>query len=122
MKTISNVVLTPQSKAEKIATERILISHCLKYSEIESVFEVYEDLSPKDWQELLEEIDRETADRNMTQLQHFLYELRFDKVRRIRQYMETRYGQSCHSLEDIEQAVYNYAAEDWFKELSEVLD
>ena len=122
MKTIRNVVLTPQSKAEKIATERILISHCLKYSEIESVFEVYEDLSPKDWQELLEEIDRETADRNMTQLQHFLYELRFDKVRRIRQYMETRYGQSCHSLEDIEQAVYNYAAEDWFKELSEVLD
>lgn len=122
MKTISNVVLTPQSKAEKIATERILISHCLKYSEIESVFEVYEDLSPKDWQELLEEIDRETADRNMTQLQHFLYELRFDKVRRIRQYMETRYGQSCHSLEDIEQAVYNYVAGDWFKELSEVLD
>ena len=66
METISNVVLTPQSKAEKIATEKILMSHCLKYSEIESAFEVYEDLSPKDWQELLEEIDREAADRNMT--------------------------------------------------------
>ena len=36
--------------------------------------------------------------------------------------METRYGQSCHSLEDVEQAVYNYVADDWFEELSEVLD
>lgn len=59
MKTISNVVLTPQSEAEKIATERILISRCFKYSEIEGAFEVYEDLSPQDWAELLEEIDRE---------------------------------------------------------------
>ena len=61
MKTISNVVLKPQSDAERIATERILINRRLMYEGPGEWFEVYESLTPQDWAEILEEIDRETA-------------------------------------------------------------
>lgn len=61
MKTISNVVLKPQSEAERIATERILTNRCLTYEGPGEWFEVYESLTPQDWAEILEEVDRETA-------------------------------------------------------------
>ena len=61
MKTISNVVLKPQSEVERIATERILTNRCLMYEGPGEWFEVYESLTPQDWAEILEEVDRETA-------------------------------------------------------------
>lgn len=61
MKTISNVVLRPQSETERIATERILTNRCLTYEGPGEWFEVYERLTPQGWVEILEEIDRETA-------------------------------------------------------------
>lgn len=61
MKTISNVVLRPESETERIATERILTNHCLAYEGTEEWFEVYESLTPQGWAEILEEINRETA-------------------------------------------------------------
>ena len=56
MKTISDVVLRPQSE-----TERILTNRCLTYEGPGEWFEVHESLTPQDWVEILEEIDRETA-------------------------------------------------------------
>lgn len=61
MKTISNVVLRPESETERIATERILTNRCLAYEGTEEWFEVYESLTPQGWAEILEEINRETA-------------------------------------------------------------
>ena len=61
MKTTSNVVLRPQSETERIATERILTNRCLTYEGPGEWFEVHESLTPQDWVEILEEIDRETA-------------------------------------------------------------
>ena len=58
----------------------------------------------------------------MSQLQEWFFELEFEQLERIRQYMLARYNVRCSSLAELEQAVYDYVTEDWFDELSEVID
>lgn len=60
MKTISNVVLKPGTVSERIATERVLSNHSFNYEGPGEWFEVYEELTPQGWAEILEEIERET--------------------------------------------------------------
>ena len=58
----------------------------------------------------------------MTQLQEWFFELEFKQLEKIRQYILARYGVRCRSLKDLEQAIDDYVAGDWFEELSEVLN
>lgn len=60
--------------------------------------------------------------KTMSQLQEWFFELEFKQTERIRQYMLARYNVRCASLAELEQAVYDYTTEDWFDELSEVID
>ena len=61
MKTISNVVLKPSTVSERIATERVLTNHGFEYEGPGEWFEVYEELTPQNWAEILKEIERETT-------------------------------------------------------------
>lgn len=61
MTTISNVVLKPSTVSERAATERVLSSHGFDYEGPGEWFEVYEELTPQNWAEILEEIEQETA-------------------------------------------------------------
>ena len=67
MKTISNVVINPTTNTEVSATERVLSKHGFNYEMIEDVtgeecaFEVYEELTPQNWAEILEEIEQEVS-------------------------------------------------------------
>lgn len=58
----------------------------------------------------------------MSQLQEWFFELKFEQLERIRQYMSARYSVRCSSINELEKAVYDYITGDWFDELSEVID
>ena len=47
--------------SEKIATKRVLTNRGFEYEGPGEWFEVYEELTPQNWAEILEEIERETA-------------------------------------------------------------
>lgn len=58
----------------------------------------------------------------MTELQKFLFELSFNDVKKIREYMLRRYIVYCGSMAKLEQAINEYIPdEDILSELTEVL-